>query len=191
MSLPTTHAIVGREPELQRLRAVVESTARPVVAFLEGDAGVGKTALLESVVAEAAAAGTRVLRARPTAAEAASSFAVLDDLLRPAIEGLPRLAEPQRRALGAALLLEAATDPVDPRLAVAPGTALAMPESSLPPSSDVSQPIIDPPPAPEVREIRSGDSTLPLIFSGTALLIAAGGLGLAGRDHQRIRHIIQ
>jgi hypothetical protein len=41
---------------------------------------------------------------------------VLDDLLRPAIDGLPRLAEPQRRALGAALLLEAATGPVDPRL---------------------------------------------------------------------------
>ena len=57
-----------------------------------------------------------MLRARPTAAEAASSFAALDDLLRPAIEGLPRLAEPQRRALAAALLLEAAIDPVDPRL---------------------------------------------------------------------------
>jgi hypothetical protein len=75
-------------------------------------------------------------------------------------------------------------------LAVAPGTALAMPESSLPPSSsDVSQSLIDPPPAPEIRT--GGDTTLPLIFSGTALLIAAGGLGLAGRDHQRIRHIIQ
>ena len=57
-----------------------------------------------------------MLRARPTAAEAASSFAALDDLLRPAIDGLPRLAEPQRRALAAALLLEAAIDPVDPRL---------------------------------------------------------------------------
>ncbi|HYI20738.1 MAG TPA: AAA family ATPase [Solirubrobacteraceae bacterium] len=114
--MPTNHAIVGREAELQQLREVVESAARPVVAFVEGDAGVGKTALLEAIVGRAAEGGTRVLRARPTAAEAASSFAALDDLLRPAIEGLPRLAEPQRRALAAALLLEAAIDPVDPRL---------------------------------------------------------------------------
>ena len=114
--MPTNHAIVGREAELQQLREVVESAARPVVAFVEGDAGVGKTALLEAIVAQAAEGGTRVLRARPTAAEAASSFAALDDLLRPAIDGLPRLAEPQRRALAAALLLEAAIDPVDPRL---------------------------------------------------------------------------
>src|SRR6185295_11546828 len=64
---------------------------------------------------EAETAGTRVLRARPTAAEAGSSFAALDDLLRPAIGGLPRIAEPQRRALAAALLLEAAPEPVDPR----------------------------------------------------------------------------
>ena len=112
----TTHAIVGREPELQQLREVIASTARPVVAFVEGDAGVGKTALLETVVGEASAAGALALRARPTAAETGSSFAALDDLLRPAIAGLPRLAEPQRRALAAALLLEAAIDPVDPRL---------------------------------------------------------------------------
>ena len=71
---------------------------------------------LETVVDEARAAGALVLRARPTAADARSSFAALDDLLRPAIDGLPRLAEPQRRALAAALLLEAMIDPVDPRL---------------------------------------------------------------------------
>ena len=58
----------------------------PFVAFVEGDAGVGKTALLEAVVGRRA--GARVLRARPTAAEAASSYAALDDLLRPVIDGL-------------------------------------------------------------------------------------------------------
>ena len=110
------HAIIGREAELQRLRDVVQRRERPLVAFVEGEAGVGKTALLEAVVEEAAEAGSLVLRARPTAAEAGSSYAALDDLLRPAIGGLPRLAEPQRRALAAALLLEAAVDPVDPRL---------------------------------------------------------------------------
>jgi hypothetical protein len=115
MSMPTTDAIVGREAELQRLRDCVHGHTRPLVAFLEGEAGVGKTALLETIVAEAAGAGMRVLRARPTAAEAGSSFAALDDLVRPTIGGLPRLAEPQRRAMASALLLEEAATPVDPR----------------------------------------------------------------------------
>ena len=53
----------------------------PHVVFVEGDAGVGKTALLEEVVDGAA---MPVLRARPTAAEAASSYAALHDLLQPA-----------------------------------------------------------------------------------------------------------
>jgi DNA-binding CsgD family transcriptional regulator len=114
--MPTTHPIVGRDAELHRLRECVRAPERPLVVFVEGDAGVGKTALLEAIVAEAAESGSLVLRARPTAAEAGSSYAALDDLLRPAIDGLARLAEPQRRALAAALLLEAAVDPVDPRL---------------------------------------------------------------------------
>ena len=57
-----------------------------------------------------------VLRARPTAAEAASSYAALHDLLQPVLDGLDALPAPQRRALAAALLLEDAADPVDPRL---------------------------------------------------------------------------
>ena len=81
--------------------------------FVEGDAGVGKTALVEAV---AATARSRVLRARPTAAEAASSFAGLHDLLQPVIGGLARLPVPQRRALAAALALEDSPGQVDPRL---------------------------------------------------------------------------
>lgn len=114
--MATPHAIVGREAELRELRDVVDGPGPPCVVFVEGEAGVGKTALLEAVVAEAAAAGSLVLRARPTAAEAGSSFAALHDLLGPVIDGLPRLPAPQRRALAAALLLEDSVDPVDPRL---------------------------------------------------------------------------
>ena len=70
-------------------------------------------------------------------------------------------------------------------LAVAPGTALAMPASDPPPSKSGPDPIVEP-----VEPIRTGgDTTLALIISSSALLIAAGGAGLAGRDHQRIRHI--
>ena len=57
-----------------------------------------------------------MLRARPTAAEAASSFAAMHDLLQPVIGGLARLPVPQRRALAAALALEDSPGPVDPRL---------------------------------------------------------------------------
>jgi hypothetical protein len=114
--MAASDAVVGREVELQRLRDAVESRERPLVVFVEGDAGIGKTALLDAIVAEAVERGSLVLRARPTAAEVESSFAALSDLLRPAIEGLSRLAAPQRRALAVALSLEEAVDPVDPRL---------------------------------------------------------------------------
>jgi DNA-binding CsgD family transcriptional regulator len=109
-------AVVGRDAELERLRQVVQAEENPSVAFIEGDAGVGKTALLEAIVAETAAGGALVLRARATAAEAGSSYTALDDLLRPALGGLDALPAPQRRALAAALLLEDAEAPVDPRL---------------------------------------------------------------------------
>jgi DNA-binding CsgD family transcriptional regulator len=108
-------AIVGREAELRRLRDVVSGPGAPSVVFLEGDPGVGKTVLLEAVAAEASESGSRVLRARPTAAEAGSSYTALDDLLRPVIDDLRRLPAPQRRPLAAALLLEDAAGPVDPR----------------------------------------------------------------------------
>ena len=114
--MPAIRAIVGRDAELEQLRRLARGEARPLVAFIEGDAGVGKTALLEAVAAEAAEDGAIVLRARATASEAGSSYAALDDLLRPALDGLERLPAPQRRALAAALLLEDADAPIDPRL---------------------------------------------------------------------------
>jgi DNA-binding CsgD family transcriptional regulator len=107
------HAIVGRDTELAQLREIVQGAGAPFAVFIEGDAGVGKTALMESVVARTE---SLVLRARPTAAEAASSFAAMHDLLQPVIGGLARLPVPQRRALAAALALEDSPDPVDPRL---------------------------------------------------------------------------
>ena len=97
--MAATRTIVGRDAELERLRQVVQGENAPFAAFIEGEAGIGKTALLETIKGEASAAGTLVLQARPTAAEAASSFAALDDLLRPAIDGLAQLPAPQRRAL--------------------------------------------------------------------------------------------
>jgi hypothetical protein len=77
-------------------------------------------------------------------------------------------------------------------LAVAPGAALAQPAVDAPQSQPGTGPVfVEPDAAPIVREIRTnGDTTLAVILAGSALLIAAGGAGLAGRDHVRIRHIV-
>ena len=113
---PAAEGIVGREAELDRLRTLLGADDRPLAVFIEGDAGVGKTALLVSEATRAAAAGTRVLWARPTESETAGSFAALVDLLRPVVDELAVLPEPQRRALAAAMWLEVAQAPIDPHL---------------------------------------------------------------------------
>jgi hypothetical protein len=67
-------------------------------------------------------------------------------------------------------------------LAVAPGSAVAMPADNGPAPSEASQ-------RPIVREVQvpaESDTTLALVFSGSALLIAAGAAALSGHDHRRI-----
>src|SRR5262245_44977008 len=50
--------------------------------LVEGEAGIGKTALFLSVLDQARARGFRVLVARPTSAESEYAYASLIDLLR-------------------------------------------------------------------------------------------------------------
>jgi hypothetical protein len=67
-------------------------------------------------------------------------------------------------------------------LAVAPGTAVAMPADNGPAPSKTT-------PAPIVREVQvpaESDTTLALVFSGSALLIAAGAAALSGHDHRQL-----
>jgi hypothetical protein len=67
-------------------------------------------------------------------------------------------------------------------LAVAPGSAVAMPADNGPAPSEASQ-------RPIVREVQvpaESDTTLALVFSGSALLIAAGAAALSGHDHRRL-----
>jgi DNA-binding CsgD family transcriptional regulator len=121
-------SIVGREVELDLLDAFVGGEGgAAVLAILEGEAGVGKTALWSAAADEARARGARVLIARPTAAEAGSSYSALDDLVRPALEVLPRIEGPGRRALATALLLEDAVHAPEPRI-VAFGVLSALEE---------------------------------------------------------------
>ena len=70
-------------------------------------------------------------------------------------------------------------------LAVAPSSALAMPATDPPPSVEQQTA------APIVRTVETGgDATLALVFSGSALLIAAGAAALSGHDHRRIGKVV-
>lgn len=73
--------------------------------MLAGEAGIGKTTVWRAAVAEADAAGFRILSCRPAGAEVRLSFAALADLFEDALDDvLPALPAPQRRGLEVALL---------------------------------------------------------------------------------------
>jgi hypothetical protein len=107
--------IVGRDPELETLGAFLRRETDAVLALVEGEAGIGKTAVWSAALDALRADGATVLVARPTAAETASSYAALDDLVRPVMGLLPRVPEIPQRALSAALMLEPAAGPLEPR----------------------------------------------------------------------------
>src|SRR5215475_9120032 len=77
---------------LQRVRAGESS-----VLVLRGEAGIGKTALLEFVAERAT--GCRVTRAVGVQAEMELAFAGVHHLCTPLIEGLAELPAPQQEAL--------------------------------------------------------------------------------------------
>src|SRR3954452_23200426 len=100
----TAHSLFGRERDVAALEAFVAQAAGDGGAVLvTGEAGVGKTAVVDVVAAGARQRGVRVLRAAGTEFEAALSFAGLNQLLHPALDGLDGLEEADRRTLRVAL----------------------------------------------------------------------------------------
>ena len=101
---------VGTRPTRLLGRDAFLATARAACTpgsglLLTGPAGIGKTAVLRVLAEEAAAAGTRVLRCAPTAADADLPYAALSDLLRTVDDReYARLRPYRRQALDAALL---------------------------------------------------------------------------------------
>ena len=85
--------LVGRDEELAAVLRVLDAPELlPGVAVLSGEAGIGKTALWLAGIDAAAAAGYRVMSARPSEAETTFSFAGLTDLLgNTAADVLPEL----------------------------------------------------------------------------------------------------
>jgi DNA-binding CsgD family transcriptional regulator len=111
--------IIGRREELQALEAFLEAVpAGGQALLLEGEAGIGKSALCSEGVHFARERSFRVLTARAARSETQVAFATVGDLLAPALEAtLPRLVSVQRRALEIALLLrESDGRPPDTRL---------------------------------------------------------------------------
>ena len=112
--------LLGRERErreIERALARARSGTSAVLALV-GEAGIGKTALLDHAAGRAA--GMQILRARGVESEAQIPFASLLELLRPALGLLERIPAPQMVALESALALRPA--PEQERFAVGAAT---------------------------------------------------------------------
>jgi DNA-binding NarL/FixJ family response regulator len=97
--------LLGRAPEQERLGTLLESARQgaSAAAVITGEAGIGKSALLNAVVARAD--GMTVLRARGFESESELAFSGLAELLRPVEGRLSSLRDAQRDALQGALAL--------------------------------------------------------------------------------------
>ena len=104
--------VIGRDAVLDHSWQALTAQRR---VLLEGPAGIGKTAVLDALLAHAATNGMLVLRCAPAETEAALPLVALADLLGPLSEESSTLPDPQRRAVQAALLLDVADAVVDER----------------------------------------------------------------------------
>lgn len=105
--------LVGREQDIAVLRAFADQAAAYGGALVvSGEAGVGKTALIEAAMSYTLAAGRRLLRAIGAQFEANVSFSGLHQLLFPLLDShLGRLDDVHRTALGSALGLHRGAAP--------------------------------------------------------------------------------
>jgi DNA-binding CsgD family transcriptional regulator len=98
--------IIGRVKELADLGEFLgEIEAGPIALVLDGEMGIGKTALWKAGLEAAADRSYRMLVCRPIESEAQLAYAALGDLLAEVSdEGMAELPGPQRQALEVALL---------------------------------------------------------------------------------------
>jgi DNA-binding CsgD family transcriptional regulator len=96
--------LIGRDEDIARIWSFVEQASSGGGALLvAGDAGVGKTVLLEEVASRAQGVGTRVLRAAGAQFEADLSFAGLHQVVYPLFAELGGLPGPHASALQVAV----------------------------------------------------------------------------------------
>lgn len=103
--------LLGRRGECETLSSLVAAAkaGRSQVLVLRGEAGIGKTALLEFLVE--CAAGCRVRRASGVQSEMELAYAGLHQFCGPFLDRLDRLPAPQRDALGTAFGLRSGNAP--------------------------------------------------------------------------------
>jgi DNA-binding CsgD family transcriptional regulator len=129
-SAPHGSTPIGRDEELTTVKEFVTRAQADGAALLVlGDAGIGKTLLLETAAQAGAQAGMRVLRARGAEFEAGLSFSGLSQALLPLVGELPGLGAAHRDALSVALGLDEGSSP--DRLVVATATITLLRTASL------------------------------------------------------------
>ena len=105
--------LLGRRAECEVLDELVHAVrnrgSRALV--IRGEAGIGKTALLDHLRMQASASGCRVVRVAGIRSEMDLPFAALQQLCAPLLDRLPRLPEPQRDALATAFAMHAGPAP--------------------------------------------------------------------------------
>ena len=89
--------LVGRDAEIQALGEALDrvGSGQPVIALVEGEAGIGKTRLLEEALQAACERGMQVVSGRAAELEQTRPFGVLAD----AFECARASADPRRAAL--------------------------------------------------------------------------------------------
>ncbi len=104
--------LIGRDAELAQLEAALAGAAEHGAALLViGEAGIGKTSLLDTAARQARDRGYRVLAITGLESEAQLPYAGLHQLLQPVLESAASLPVPQRTALLTALGMRAGTPP--------------------------------------------------------------------------------
>ncbi|MEV0829285.1 ATP-binding protein [Nonomuraea rubra] len=103
--------LFGREAELKALTGLIDGLRERGGVLIQGEAGIGKSALVAAAVSMASGAGLRVLTTTGVAAEQNLAYAGLHQLLYPVRAGVDALPARQRAALRTALGLAGPPEP--------------------------------------------------------------------------------
>ncbi|MEU4097486.1 AAA family ATPase [Streptomyces sp. NPDC026673] len=107
----TVGSLIGRGGDLQQIRDLLGMGAGGGALLLSGEAGVGKTAVLDALAQQGHAEGIRVIRASGVEFEANCTYSGLNQVLFPFQDEICGLEEPFRDALRVALGFESGPPP--------------------------------------------------------------------------------